>query len=465
MQKTSSVKSRKGFLGTYSLGNFRLLGPLHSELELGAGQYRYLVAEGLRRGATPVDLQRLLYQWQRRELLDSHLGSGASSASFGLATTEPDPTTGAALLNEFSARLIASELRSYSRMAASEFEKLPQLHADFLYGASRKLKEQDKQEYAIDYYRQMRAAYYCFGYNAPYDFLKDIQPTYFLTKKFPIKVHKAFADRLAGLSPLLESWEKGLTEKMSDALHTVGGFVPRTIARKQGEKGPPHLSNHSFGMAIDVEEGSNPHIKDHDVFEVLKEVTGYDFHTYFLPRRRNTVETDVDNVMEVHNRARTASDRLRRWLLKYLPAYESSIGRELPPWDPGKPPRPKDSHNLAELTAQPMSPAFDAETSRNVLLIRKLTPFHGAAELEQWSKHGIVTMPLYVAVGMAKLGFSWGTTWSGSKDSMHFELEVTGAKPRDSSPRSVDQLFPPNGGLTFSTKGNKSFLIKRTLSL
>jgi serine/threonine protein kinase len=86
-------------------------------------------------------------------------------------------------------------------------------------------------------------------------------------------------EQLSGLERLLDSWSPGLAARTARELKEMGaGFVPRSIAPKQGAKSKvPQLSFHAFGMAVDIDAQRNPHIKDRDVIDALKQVTGYDF--------------------------------------------------------------------------------------------------------------------------------------------------------------------------------------------
>jgi hypothetical protein len=46
----------------------------------------------------------------------------------------------------------------------------------------------------------------------------------------------------------------------------------------------------------------------------------------------------------------------------------------------------------------------------------------GRKVVEEWSKHGIQTIPAFLAAALAKIGFRWGQDYRRSKDAMHFEL-------------------------------------------
>src|SRR5205823_13084081 len=85
----------------------------------------------------------------------------------------------------------------------------------------------------------------------------------------------------------------------------------------------PALSNHAFGLAVDIDSPWNPHIKDREVIEVLKEITGYDFGEYFV--NRSEAIPSLDWAAQIHMRERDASNRLQDWLRRYLPIYKSYL--------------------------------------------------------------------------------------------------------------------------------------------
>src|SRR5207248_2302872 len=99
----------------------------------------------------------------------------------------------------------------------------------------------------LAYYSKMRAVYYQNGYTTPaQDIFSKIGPAKFL-KKHDVAggLHEKFRERLPLLEQSLAQWSPGLPDKIAMQIQSVGGFVPRFIAPRQGEKRhTPALSNH-----------------------------------------------------------------------------------------------------------------------------------------------------------------------------------------------------------------------------
>ena len=164
--------------------------------------------------------------------------------------------------------------------------------------------------------------------------------------------HRALAAPLAATEAALSG------HALDPPLTSFGCLNVREIA------GTGRLSFHALGLAIDLNPGSNPHIKVHDDFMVIQAVTGVN-----LPQERDRA------------RLREASQHFQRDLT--------------PAWMSGQ----SDPRILAALQ-QP-------STRRR---------------LEGYARTGFCTLDEALIGALLGAGVTWGGAWSSSKDFMHFEL-------------------------------------------
>src|SRR5262249_31787325 len=98
----------------------------------------------------------------------------------------------------------------------------------------------------------------------------------------------------------------------------------------------------------------------------------------------------------------------------------------------------------------------DPVTRENLDRLWVILQHHPIQEVRQWARHGIQTVPLYLAAALVKLGYRWGQTYEGSKDAMHFELLARdeyrkgvlvgkGVLKPDAAPRPLEDLFAVAG--------------------
>jgi hypothetical protein len=368
-----------------------------------------LVKEGLLRGARDVELiQRLTRRRARASAPPPSAAPGRSAGLYLDRLSEPDRVSPADLVWEMS--------RAFREMAQQEFAALPgnvQTAFRAMTNEKNRTLSKDKKIEPFDYYLDLRAAYYQAGYDNPVeDIFKKIVPAKLLGHDIAFGVHQEFVRQLSGLEGLLNSWSPGLAERTGKEIKRMdGGFVPRYIAPKQGQASKvPVLSNHAFGLAVDIDPDHNPHIKDRDVIDALKEATGYDWGSPFVEYSMEI--PNLDRIAQTHTQAQNASERLQRWLQKYLTIYKEGYS-QFP----------------------------DPETERNIRLLDRIRKFHSLSDLETWARSGIQSVPLYLAVAMTKLTFRWGSAYDHSKDAMHFELLAPSTIPPNAKVRPVDDLL------------------------
>jgi hypothetical protein len=275
----------KGFKRSAPLGA-RLLGDsLRLSVALGFNEERATIQEALSLGASEFQVFDLLFKIRQARSPSSQDLSVTGVHSWRVQPTDQthyftqeleirlDPELTAKALGH----LVSSEVRAYRQRVSREFKGLPD-HVREAFGDP----NNDKKDHEV-YYFEMRPIYYAAGYyNPAKQFLKDIQPVSFLDYNVAGGLHQDFIEKLSGFESLVNSWKPGLSETIKKAiqagtnkkgvvLSSLGGFVPRGIAAKQGSgrKGF-FLSNHAFGLAVDINSQWNPHIKDRDVIDVLK---------------------------------------------------------------------------------------------------------------------------------------------------------------------------------------------------
>ena len=381
---------------------FHLLDPLRLDNPLATSPEgeRILVEEALRRGADELQLAQRVVRRRERALATPV----PPRPGFGLDRLHMSDVVA-------PATIVWESVSAYRETARREFSALgSDVQASFGF---------DRKRSRFDYYLDLRAAYYQAGYDDPAAAVfQRIKPTKLLGHDIIGGGHGGVEGELSGLDKMLDSWSPGLAERTGKKIHQVGGFRPRYIAPKQGERRrAPVLSNHAFGMAIDIDAGRNPHIKDRDVIDALKEATGYDFGAVLVPSSRDIPE--IDRIAQIHLRAQDASGRLQAWLQKYLPTYRE-----------------------AERTGSIRSSFADPDIERNMRLLERIRRFHSLADLEAWAKRGVQSIPLYLAAAMAQLKFRWGAAYEHSKDIMHFEIEARARIPPDSTrPRPLGDLL------------------------
>lgn len=309
---------------------------------------------------------------------------------------------------------IDSFVRSYEQAVLNEFKTLPEdVQSSFQYGfvksrsKTNDQNEADANAYESWYYLKMRPAYYCAGYRDPAEMIfRRIRRSKLLGRT--IDLHELFLEKTANLKSLLPD---GLYEEVVASIASIGGFCPRFQA------GTKKLSNHAFGLAIDVDAVVNPDFNRREEIEVIRKITGYDLGTALTEFQPGV--TPEQRVIEIHRRMQDASDKLKQWLNTHVSSQ-----------DPG----------VSPLTGR------SEETPED--LLRILLKYRSAKDLNAWQRRGIQTVPVAFSAAMARLGFRWGNEYQNKKDVMHFELEGALQPSMDDHgqpyrPVTLEDLFDP----------------------
>jgi hypothetical protein len=379
-----------------AFSHFHLVDPLPaSDVLDSADALRALLLDAAQRGAGQFELLRIVKGWRMRRR------RARPSTVYGLLNDAewPSPT----FAEDSDSFLVRRVMEEHERAMRQEFDGLP----EFVQG-SFAFENRDP----ATYYAEIRAEFYQAGYSDPCDTVfSQIRPATLLGKRVIGGLHQVFIDRLSGLEALLNSWSPGLAPRVAAQLQGIGGFVPRNI---QTGKKKAVLSNHAFGMAIDIDPVTNPQFRNAKVIAILRQITGFDFGQELQGRERDVPE--MDRAIRIYSLVGEASDRLRTWLLRYLPVYEAEVAARICETPEGQ--------TIADLVK--------AGVNLNVL--------------KKWSREGIETIPMALAAAMATLGFRWGASYRESKDIMHFELLAEKELPpdRDAGPLEETGLLDSN---------------------
>ncbi len=409
---------------------------------------QYTVREALRRGASHLG-----------EVIAKYMTWSASLSTFSeLQAFAITPSQ-----NLEQAQWIAErEREEFSRIIDSEFEQIQHLVGPRKEGKQNREGPDYPIESRADYQYRVRPLYYSKGYTDPVSFLSKIRKYNFLGER-PTWIHENLAARLDKLGPVLESY--GVRPKsLLPNVRSVLGIQIRYI------HGTETLSYHAFGLAIDIDAYSNPHVKGQAVIDALNWVVGYSFDfgaPILTVKERGHQEWTVDDVMEVHNRAIGASRTVQSWLAMHLPRYqklyptvivdiekaEESLKIKAKPstklqdrvaavrhaadlTHPGRIyetfPLDTPEEAIATHVTETSKLILEDEDLRRIQILYENTPetkyspgqCPRSKYIETWAEKGILTIPMYLAAALvAGLHLDWGELWKQHKDAMHFELE------------------------------------------
>jgi hypothetical protein len=263
--------------------------------------------------------------------------------------------------------------------------------------------------HCVGYYIPIRVYYYVFGYYTA-DLFKDIKPENFLGQPVIGGLHLAFREKLkqVNLSAAVKRAIRSYVKK-------VEGFVPRMQDNSRV------ASNHSAGLAIDINSTFNPDVggkgrefkRTEEIF-ALKQITGYDFGK---PPPANL------SIEQLYEEQKEASDKLQAWLRSHL--YENGKPEQTSYHNPEQP-----SYHLLG-GGQSITPYHLIQLEHNEFrvtdqsLLNTLRQSRTEHELLNWMEVGILSLPLTLIKAMIDAGFTWGGRFGRHKDFMHFQLELS----------------------------------------
>lgn len=269
----------------------------------------------------------------------------------------------------------------------------------------------------LEKYQALRAAYYREGWTHPKrDIFDHIVEAEILGEPIIGGVHQLMV-------PVLEQMAGQLSPEVIRAFAAgtlkVGGFVPRFIA------GTDRLSNHAFGLALDIDPVRNPHLKGKGDIAAFERATGVNLGERFFAGSEPAQETQA--------RLDEVGLRLRAWLAIWLPEYDVLLDA-----------RTRSRHGPARerAAASREAASLQREISLNpaaadLRALDTLVQNHGIATVRAWQQ-GLGTIPpeivdVFRQLGM-KYGARWGTEYEKSKDIMHLELQAPVALPKAAGP-------------------------------
>lgn len=371
------------------------------------------VIEALKRGAT----QRLLEHWLVLKRQGGRPGS------------EPDPIE--------LRQMLEPEITAYQRMVAQEFNAMSPI---------------PKGAFAtLENYGQMRPLYYAAGFDDPCkDIFSQITGFTFLEGRIAGGIHSAYIPLLNQVTSIL-SPIPGLYQRISKLIKARSGFCPRFVA------GTTSLSNHAFGLAIDMDTvatyHADPHIRD-DVIPLLNKLVklkaGFDYD--FGSRFTDTVNYDKvlntkQRIMVNYYAAKRASEIIKEFLKENLSTLETCRGEIARGAQ-------KNASKADKTNAAQAKMAVDNEW--DLQLLQQLSQKVPVSELREWREHGILNMPLELVAAFyvgaqGNPNFQWGGNYIKSKDFMHFELKALGQgghgaatlTPDVNETRTLEKLFGP----------------------
>jgi hypothetical protein len=250
-------------------------------------------------------------------------------------------------------------------------------------------------------------------------------------------VHPVVIDRLGELASQEPVDE--LHAQMAPEIKELIGFQPRRIAGKEA------LSNHVYGLAIDINASWSPHIKSPATIEIIKRHTDppTDFARPFLEPGQS--------IDEIDRTLKRASNQIRKWLAVALrkqtqlasitaAAETRKNGAESKLWNAQTDADRAAAQSELSQAEQELDRAHSEENaSEDAVEVNELIKEWGRATLENWERVGLFTIPIKLAKELTRRGFGWGAEWSTHKDVMHFELDPRLVEAGDYPPVSDEE--------------------------
>lgn len=371
-----------------------------------------IVDEAFRRGASVGDAMGVLFVRALSATIEgvpaSHALTSGSSRRFTLEerlfSEEPQLSeTQQRRLDEVEdVRLqVVARHDAYVALAKQEFAALSHL-VQLGFTPQRTGQYIDPYATAEDKYRAMRGAYYRAGWTSICrDVLSLIDPATLFGTAVIGGVHRELGAILTQVEDAVRKAEPGGL-KRNEAGFIIGGFNPRFQA------GSEQLSNHAFGLAIDVDYEWNPQVKSKTAIQAFQRATGERVDVLF----RNV--SSVDALRRAYERVVRISRKLQDWLAKFMPMYQQLQADR--------------AKYKGDANAKAKLAALDQELQANpdLAALHTLVVEYSMKTVQAWQAYGIVTIPLRVIELFLSLGKKHGARWGGeyerTKDVMHLEL-------------------------------------------
>jgi hypothetical protein len=302
---------------------------------------------------------------------------------------------------------VTARRSEYLEFVRKEFNSLLSPFARQQFTPITKEAHADPYGTAEEKYRALRGAYYCAGF--PFvarDFLNLIAPTTFFGAKIPTGVHHELSLVLKRVEFEFHQVRPELERKLVAMNMIIGGFVPRM------QEGSSVLSQHAYGLAIDIDASWNPQVK--------KGQAGKDAVKAFLQATRERLdvefnkESSVEEVRRIFERMKRISDKLVKWLGIQFPRYDQ-LRDEMSKVA-------KDATQKKKYDELQKKLEGDPDLAALVTLIR----VYGEGVVREWQRTGIISIPPELIETFRRLGRGnrarSGLEYESSKDGMHLEL-------------------------------------------
>ncbi len=331
--------------------------------------------------------------------------------------------------------MVGDEFQKYDKEVHDEFESLTSLVRDHF-------KSDAGVSETFNQYQKLRPMYCSVGIDHPKSVVFDkLVMSSVLGKN--VVVHEEMKEALKLLAEKLDAKVERTSNTLAKEVTSADGFHPRLIANTN------FISNHSLGLAIDINAPNNPHIVDKTVIALIKDITktdagpeGFDFGKALVkPEDQQSLDDEakrqqkIKEITEIHVKAQQASDLVRDWLTEQLEREKrgkfdlSQLAAKVNEWRD----KIKNAANLAEAesyryeyeqaerTLATKEAKFNSDGDRQRLeALRKLV---GEVTLQFWAREGIRNLPLDLVLALVvDLHFEWGDEWEKSKDGMHFDF-------------------------------------------
>lgn len=321
--------------------------------------------------------------------------------------------------------LVVARFDAYVALAQAEFDRLP-VFVKNSFTPIAGGRYADAYANAADKYRAMRSAYYRAGWIAiSRDILQLIAPADFFGVRIPTGVHREMAAVLARVEAQVRKNAPSVGNQLAAAGFGIGGFVPRF----QGES--DQLSNHAYGLAIDVDATWNPQVKTRNAIAAFQRATGERLDLLLRPA------SSLDAIRQTYKRVAKVSETLKAWLGKWLPKYDQlQSDRSTYKKDP------KAKEKVAEIDKE-------LKSDPDLAALNTLIVEYNRATVDSWRAYGIVSIPAEIVEAFVTLGKAnaarWGGEYEHTKDVMHLELLKLDAKGSLGRPGAAGRRKPVSG--------------------